>query len=148
LHLSLIKYRKLGAIKSITNAIIFPWFYYVMFDLFNYTIWNLVYLPTGGEMLGINWFDVTLVLYSLFIILSFYFVYIRKNKNLLNFKAFLVVLPYTAIILISMANFGTWNMRMLEGDTRIWFYITSFIPGWALLGIGYAKLLRKQEVRK
>lgn len=68
-----------------------------------------------------------------------YFLY-RKH---FSFKALLcMIVIQIAFIGYTLFVFDTANMRQLTGDTRTWFYITSFVPMWLMWLVGYTRTVK------
>lgn len=136
---------KRGMLRSFTDTIIFTYFFYAIVDFANNMLWNstvITYATFTGRQFRIEPFGFMTTFGNIIIAVPFYF-YVRRNKSLVNMKALLMTMILSLTLMaLTITAFGTWSMRDLTGDARVYFYVFSFLPLWSLWAIGYTRFLK------
>lgn len=123
-----IKISRKRPLLAIFDAALFPYFFYTIMDFSNYVLWLSITGFVPHPIYPGMWL-------AAFAPTAFH---VYKNRKLFNFKMLAATWPISvSFMLLTIAIFGTWNMRGLEGMQRAIFFIFSFVPMWAMWIVGY-----------
>jgi hypothetical protein len=114
-------------------------------------IGGIIYALTRQDCLGALAFEFSshinpILLPWSYTVMPFYYLAVHKFTPYFKWRNLIYMIAIqTAFIFCTILIFQTHNMRMLTGDARALFYISSFIPMWLMWSLGFYFTCRPLE---